>query len=293
MDPAPELAPRLREWLVQEVGEVIAVESLIGGLTAQMLHLRRVDGGADIVVRRWSGDDPYETERVRTEAAGLTALAETDLPVPRLIAADPDGAASGRPTTVTTFLDGAVDLTPTDPRDWVRRQAEMLVDIHRTAVPDLGRCDVWSRDDGAPWLADADLADAAITLAGRPPDPRLQVFAHGDYQHFNLLWQRGRLSAVVDWPSVGLADRGVDVGHCRLNLAVLYSAELAMQFLDDYEELAGVVVDPATDVQQLLCFGKEWPEFIPHQVADRRPVDGAGMAARVRETVVRTLRRAG
>lgn len=36
-----------------------------------------------------------------------------------------------------------------------------------------------------------------------------------------------------------------------------------------------------------------WPRFIPLQVDGRAPVDGPGMAGRVRETIHRTLDRAG
>ena len=63
--------------------------------------------------------------------------------------------------------------------------------------------------------------------------------------------------------------------------------------LEDYEQIAGRRVDPAADLQRLLNFGPNWPEFIPLQVAGRAPVDGPGMATRVRETIMRTLRRAG
>ena len=56
------------------------------------------------------------------------------------------------------------------------------------------------------------------------------MFTHGDYQHFNVLWSRGRLSALVDWSSACVAPADLDVGHCRLNLAVLFSPEVAEDF---------------------------------------------------------------
>lgn len=287
--------PALRDWLRPLFGEVELVRALTGGITGQMLHLRREDGGADVVVRRWSGDDAEQPELVRREAAGLRALAGSDLPLPALLAADPDGTESGRPSTVTTFLPGAVDLTPTDLRRWVRKLAAMLVRIHATPAPPLGPCELWASSD-LHWLdgeVDPGIGREARELAAHPPDPARAVLSHGDYQHFNVLWRDGEVSAVVDWPTVGLADRGLDVGHCRLNLAVLFSAEAAMWFLDDYEQLAGTTVDPGADLQRLLNFGPNWPEFIPLQVGGRAPVDGPGMAGRVRETIRRTLGRAG
>ena len=289
------LETALRDWLRPLLGEVELVRPLTGGITGQMLHLRRTDGGADVVTRRWSGDDAEQPELVRREAAGLRALAGTDLPLPALLAADPDGTDSGRPSTVTTFLPGAVDLTPTDLRGWVRHLAGTLVRIHETPAPPLGPCELWASSDLG-WLdgeADAGSGREARELAAHAPDPARAVLSHGDYQHFNVLWRGGEVSAVVDWPTVGLADRGLDVGHCRLNLAVLFSAEAAMWFLDDYEQIAGTAVDPGADLQRLLNFGPNWPEFIPLQVGGRVPVDGPGMAGRVRETIRRTLGRAG
>lgn len=293
-DAHPELEPALRDWLRPLLGEVELVRALTGGITGQMLHLRRTDGGGDVVTRRWSGDDPEQPELVRREAAGLRALAGTGLPLPALLAADPDGEEAGRPSTVTTFLPGAVDLTPTDLRGWVRRLAGMLVRFHETPPPPLGPCKLWASSD-LRWLdgeVDAGIGREVRELAAHAPDPDRAVLSHGDYQHFNVLWRGGEISAVVDWPT-GLADRGLDVGHCRLNLAVLFSADAAMWFLDDYEQIAGVGVDPGADLQRLLNFGPNWPEFIPLQVGGRIPVDGPGMAGRVRETIRRTLQRAG
>lgn len=294
-DPCPVLDAALRDWLRPLLGEVELVRALTGGITGEMLHLRRADGGADVVLRRWSGDDAEQPELVRREAAGLRALAGTGLPLPSLLAADPDGTDSGRPSTVTTFLPGAVDLTPTDLRGWVRQLAGMLVRIHETPAPPLGPCELWA-SSSLHWLdgeGDPGIGPAAREIAARSPGPARAVLSHGDYQHFNVLWRDGRVSAVVDWPTVGLADRGLDVGHCRLNLAVLFSTDAAMWFLDDYEQLAGTPVDPGADLQRLLNFGPNWPEFIPLQVGGRAPVDGPGMAGRVRETIRRTLQRAG
>jgi aminoglycoside phosphotransferase (APT) family kinase protein len=111
------------------------------------------------------------------------------------------------------------------------------------------------------------------------------VLAHGDYQHFNVLWRDGTLTGVVDWPSARVGNRGTDVGHCRLNLAVLLGPGAAREHLAAYERAAGLRVDRQADLRALLCFDLEWREFIPRQVAGRAPVDLAGMPDRVTATV--------
>jgi aminoglycoside phosphotransferase (APT) family kinase protein len=117
------------------------------------------------------------------------------------------------------------------------------------------------------------------------------VLAHGDYQHFNVLWSRGRLSALVDWSGAVIGSPDLDVGHCRLNLAVLYSPEIAERFRHVYESEAGRQVEPWWDIHQLLAYGDDWPTFIPVQVAGRVPVDVRGMTGRVEELLLMALAR--
>jgi aminoglycoside phosphotransferase (APT) family kinase protein len=123
------------------------------------------------------------------------------------------------------------------------------------------------------------------------PPAAADVLIHGDYQHFNVLWSRGRLSAVVDWASAGIGSPDVDVGHCRLNLAVLFSADLAERFRELYESEAGRRVEGWWDVDALLEYDDTWPEFIPRQVAGRAPLDLRGMTSRVEDLLASTLAR--
>jgi aminoglycoside phosphotransferase (APT) family kinase protein len=69
-------------------------------------------------------------------------------------------------------------------------------------------------------------------------------FIHRDFQHFNLLWSRRRLTGVVDWGSAASGPPDMDVGHCRLNLAVLYDADWAERFRLACQARAGQRTDP-------------------------------------------------
>jgi aminoglycoside phosphotransferase (APT) family kinase protein len=112
-------------------------------------------------------------------------------------------------------------------------------------------------------------------------DQQQPVLVHGDYQQLNVLWHGRRLSGVVDWTYAGTGRREIDVGHCRLALAALFSAESAETFLRMYEAEAGRRMDPRADIRALLTFGPSWLEFVPRQVAGRAPVDAGGMVGRV------------
>jgi aminoglycoside phosphotransferase (APT) family kinase protein len=134
------------------------------------------------------------------------------------------------------------------------------------------------------WLTDRGLRDAAREAASGPP-VEAEALVHGDYQHFNVLWCDDRLTGVVDWPNAATGNRGSDVGHCRLNLAVLFAARTAVDYLEMYERTAGVRVDRRADLRALLCFDLGWQRFIPHQVAGRARFDVAGMPGRVASAI--------
>ena len=117
------------------------------------------------------------------------------------------------------------------------------------------------------------------------PAPVGKSLIHGDYQHFNLLWTRRRLSGVIDWTWAGLGHPDRDVGHCRLNLAALFSLDWDHEFSAAYRAESGRPTDPWWDLFELCFYGDDWPRFIPVQVGGRATVDTVGMTDRVEELV--------
>jgi aminoglycoside phosphotransferase (APT) family kinase protein len=146
-------------------------------------------------------------------------------------------------------------------------------------------------DDAASlhWIVDTGRREDARRAAATAPLDRQVGFVHGDYQHFNVLWQDGTLTGVVDWPNAAMAPLGIDVGHCLLNLAVLFSASRGADYLAAYEHAAGVTVDRQAALRSVLSFDEDWARFIPRQVDGRTVVDIAGMPGRVTELVHRLL----
>jgi hypothetical protein len=85
--------------------------------------------------------------------------------------------------------------------------------------------------------------------------------------------------------------REVDVGHCRLNLTVLFSADVADRFREMYEAESGHKVDAWWDVHALLSYGPAWKQFLPVQIGGRAPLEVEGMTRRMEELLDRSLRR--
>jgi aminoglycoside phosphotransferase (APT) family kinase protein len=287
------LPPATLDWVAAATGadRVLRTRRLVGGITSAV-DACWTDAG-QVVLRRWL-DDADGAERVAHEAAALEGLAGTSVPAPELVAADPSGAANdGVPALLMTRLPGAPLLRPRDMDDWLRRLAEVLPVVHAAPVQ-LRDWERWvepAECEPPGWSAHPELWQEAIDVvrSGEPPYP--STLLHRDFQHFNVLWQRQRVSGVIDWVESGTGPPDIDVGHCRLNLAVLYSAERAEQFRELYEAAAGRRVEPYWDLLCLLAYLPGWDGFVQKQAGSRATVDVPGMHGRVDELLARAVRR--
>jgi aminoglycoside phosphotransferase (APT) family kinase protein len=192
-----------------------------------------------------------------------------------------------------TRVPGHVLLMPRDRERWLQQVAHMIPRIHAVDVA-ARPYESWidtSRLSPPPDASRPDLWRAAFALVTEQrPAPRT-CFIHRDYQHFNLLWAREQLTGVVDWVQASIGPPDVDIGHCRLNLTLLFSADVAERFRQIYEAEAGRKVDPWWDVHSLLSYGPDWKHFLPYQIDGRAPLDVDHMTSRVEDLLARTLRR--
>jgi len=298
----PDARPpdQLLAWVEHTLGSTLRVlgcRPLTGGLTS-IVHRLTVDADGrreDYVLRWWIPDNEGEQWMARAvlrETAILAKLEGSDIPAPRVIGGTSD-AALGGPAVLMTCLPGEVHLTPRDREGWLRQMAEMLARIHALALdgnpfeswldrsqlsvpPDASRADVWRQ---------------AIAMVAEERPPSRSCFLHRDYQHFNLLWSDARLTGVVDWCDACVGPPEIDVGHCRLNLTLLFSADVADRFRAIYEAESGHTVDDWWDVHALLSYGPGWKHFLPIQIDGRAPLDIEGMTARMEQVLERALRR--
>jgi aminoglycoside phosphotransferase (APT) family kinase protein len=215
-----------------------------------------------VVLRRYVDARIFETDpKILTlEANALRLLADSEVIAPRLIAMDEHARDTDVPAMLITRLDGRIDLAPRNMQRHVERLALALPAIHAVrqtdAIPPYARYDEPEDDRVPAWTRKPDAWRAIIARAAQPPPVSPVGFIHRDYHPGNVLWSRGKVTGIIDWPNASVGPREVDVGHCRWNLAVLHGVEAADAFLDAWMHLAGTHAhDPYYDIVCLLDSG--------------------------------------
>jgi aminoglycoside phosphotransferase (APT) family kinase protein len=172
----------------------------------------------------------------------ISALADTEVPVPRPIAFCDDDAVNGAPFYVMSFCDGVVpagDL-PAGFADTVeehRRMCDALVenlarlhavDIHAVGLGDFGHPEGylerqlrrWSKQWKGNITEPLPLIDELLTrLARAIPEHSDATIVHGDYRFGNMTFDPkdpGRVLAIFDWEMATLGDPLSDLGYALI-----------------------------------------------------------------------------
>lgn len=179
----------------------------------------------------------------------LSTISTTSLATPDLIATLPDNGV------IMSWLPGAVELPAQPSQEWIMQLARPLADIHSVNVKVPYTFTSWNdtlhTSQPSWWQSDSLWAEAQ-SLTSSAPEYR-QTFIHRDYHPVNVLWQGDRISGVVDWINACMGPAGIDVAHCRLNLAIMYGQEAAEEFLEAYRiAVPDYIHDPYWDLDDAL-----------------------------------------
>lgn len=245
-------------------GQVLSARPLRGGLSSAV-HELTIRGGVAAPVRRvvlrrsvrpeLSAEGPGLVTR---EARALQFVSRLGIPAPELLAVDPTGAEAGVPALLMTRLPGRVEWSPADVERWLQRLAAVLAPIHRAALPPpgvIGRYTPYRQRSYLPpaWARWPAVWERAVRIFHGPTPDGPVVFLHRDFHPGNVLWQRGRVTGVVDWQSAAVGPPSVDVGHCRGNL-LRYGADVADRFTAIWERGSGQRYHPWADVVTIIGF---------------------------------------
>ncbi len=261
----PDTAPaRALDWSLRSAGaeSLVACHRLPGATSSSLWRLRVQDGARerDLVLRlftnaAWLAEEP---DLARHEAASLQTAGRSGVPVPELVAVDEEGLECGVPAVLMSALPGKVVLRPPNMDRWLGEMAEKAARVHALS----GEGHVWRyrtyNDVGAlrppAWSSCRRAWERAIEIIQGPRPPVRECFIHRDYHPTNVLWEADRVSGIVDWVNACVGAAGLDVGHCRLNLAGLHGSDVAERFLRAYQQATGAAFtyDPYWDLLALI-----------------------------------------
>ncbi len=257
----PRLHPDTESWIAAATDAgVVAARPLEGAATATVYRVDLTDGRR-LVAKRFDRQDFLDErpDRAAHEAAVLSLLEPTPVPAPLLVAVDADGSAAGAPLVVMEWIEGVTNL----PVGWVPRVTGNLADIHAVDPgPITWKYERYNADQTLfvpSWVADPAVWSDAFAIAAAVPPDTVTGFIHRDYHPGNLLWQGGRIVAVLDWLSGCVGPPAIDLAHLRTNLAMDRGSHDADAVLAAY---GGDVWDPVWDVVDAV-------DFVPFYAGER------------------------
>lgn len=214
-------------------------------------------------------EEPDVAER---EACNLQLVERAGIAAPRLVALDGDGEECDVPAVLMTRISGHLDLKPRDIDSWLRRMAELLPAIHAvsTAGAFVSNWVLWDdlRQAQPPeWTRNRKDWERLIEISRGPWPDYVPRFIHRDFQHYNVLWSRGRPTGVVDWVSASIGPVEVDYAHFRHNLVTDFGYDAAERFGELYRVVTGEEPNPFWET---LTLDADWAKTpAQHAAMDR------------------------
>lgn len=236
----PPLEP-LSEWLDKQLdgpAKPILAEPLKGGSSNLLYKIHR---GEDTFVLRRPPRVRYDktSHNVTREIRLLTALRNTDVPHPRLIAASDSTDVIGSPFLIMSHVDGwsPVGKYPHPFENDLAARKEIgiamigglakmaAVDWRAVGLEGFGKPEGFLERQVDRWMGQLQryqtrkidhLSDVARWLETNRPMQYSTGLMHGDYSFPNVMLSASpplRLAAILDWESCTIGDPLLDLGH--------------------------------------------------------------------------------
>ncbi len=280
---AGEIADRLLRFLEAELAAPNLSYSrapvpMTGGYDTRIfqfaLNGAPVEAAAPLVLRLLrERDDPA---RVLRERACHDAVTAFGYPAPRVLLASTDVSILGGGFMVMERVAGR-PLLQARPFNVGATLAAAQVKLHALALPESLVAFAGDALTLAAYIErlraaiDADLRGLRPAIAWvaehLPEDGDETVLCHGDFHPYNILWDDGRLSAVLDWPNAFLGPAAADVAATKVILSYSRPARsgpltrvlsvlrplLIRRYLGTYRKLSGRDLVRSEPFEALAC----------------------------------------
>ena len=232
------LARYLRDQLPGFDGQV-QIRQFQGGQSNPTFHLH-TDAGEYVLRKKPPGKLLPRAHEVEREHRVMAALADTDVPVPRMRLLCQDETVIGTPFFVMDYVPGRIfsdpglrDSTPAHRAAIYQDLARVLAALHRVdwraaGLDGFGRPEgymqrqvaLWTRQWQAARVEDMPTMDMLAQWLQQhlPPDDEPACIAHGDYRLGNVLIHptEPRIVAVLDWELATIGHPLADLGYTCL-----------------------------------------------------------------------------
>ena len=234
--------PKVTEWLAARIDGLTPPLDfvLIAGGHSNLTYKFTDAAGAAYVLRRPPLGHILESAHdMGREHRIVSALADTDVPVPRTYGLCEDADVNGASFYIMAFVEGVVphepDLAKTIPAAERRSAGEHITDVLATLHlidPDDVGLGTLARKEGyiarqlkrwtAQWEATKtheipEMEESERLLHEDMPEQVGAGIVHGDYRIGNMMIRDGRMAALLDWELCTLGDPLADLGYLLNN----------------------------------------------------------------------------
>jgi aminoglycoside phosphotransferase (APT) family kinase protein len=274
---------RLEGWLGERLPAVrpLTIQQFSGG-QSNPTYLLSTPGGRYVLRRKPPGTLLPSAHAVDREFRIITALAGTDVPVPRALCYCDDVSVAGTPFYLMEYVEGRIFWNPALPGLTSSERAAAYEEMNRViaaihtvdpdavGLSDFGRrenyvarqIERWSKQYRASELEHIDSMEQLIDWLPMhvPPDEPARI-THGDFRIDNLIFDRSelRILAVIDWELATLGNAFSDFAYncmpyrmpesMRKGLAALDLAQLGIpserEYVRQYLVRTGRASEPA------------------------------------------------
>lgn len=226
---------------------------LDGGFSAQMtaMEVRLPSGETRQIIARLHGsrDLGLNPDVALDQYRLLQTLSKSRLPVPRPLHLDQTCENFDQPVLVLEFVEGTTLIEPDAMPSAMPQMAEMLARIHNIdpVAHDLKFLPSEEMRNTArlaerPKVLDEILQESLVrdTLETIWPIPvrNPEVLLHGDYWSGNVLWQNGKIIAVIDWENALIGDPVEDLANARMEIFREFGEPAMDHFTREYHSMS-------------------------------------------------------